>query len=145
MKIELLEPRHLQECGTLLMEAYNCAPWDNCWSEEVALIYLKEFMTNPRFIGFVIVEANKIVGAAFCHEKTWWTNDELFVDEFFISPSCQRKGYGNVLLAHIEEYIKEKKLAGFTLLTNRFMPSVKFYDKNNFVKAEHVVFMYKEV
>jgi len=145
MKIELLEARHLQECATLLMEAYNCTPWDCHWSEEGAIRYLKEFMTNPRFVGFVIVEDNKIVGSAFCHEKTWWTDDELFVDEFYISPSYQRKGYGNTLLQHIEEYIKKKKLAGFTLLTNRFMPSVKFYEKNDFVKAEHVLFMYKEV
>jgi aminoglycoside 6'-N-acetyltransferase I len=145
MKIELLEFEHLSECATLLRDAYNCAPWDNHWSEEASERYLKEFLINPRFVGYVICEDSKIVGAAFCHEKTWWTNDELFVDEFYISPDFQRKGYGNILLKHIEKYIEEKKLAGFTLLTNRYMPAVNFYEKNGFVKAEHVVFMYKEV
>lgn len=145
MEIKLIETRHLQECSTLLMQVYNRVPWDNNWSEEVSERYLKEFMINPRFVGFIIYEDNRIVGAAFCHEKTWWTDDELFVDEFYISPNFQRKGYGKALLQHIEEYIKEKSLAGFTLLTNRFMPSVNFYEKNSFIKAEHVVFMYKEV
>ena len=145
MEIKLLESKHIYECSILLMQAYNCAPWDTHWSEETSESYLKEFMTNPRFVGFVIYEDNKIVGATFCHEKIWWTNDELFIDEFYIAPSCQRKGYGKTLLQHIGEYIKEKKLAGFTLLTNRFMPAVNFYEKNAFVKAEHVVFMYKEI
>lgn len=145
MEIRLLETNHIQGCAELLMQAYNSAPWDDQWSKETAERYLNEFATNPRFVGFIMLENNRIIGAAFCHEKTWWTNDELYVDEFYISPDFQRKGYGNILLQHLERYIKEKKLAGFTLLTNKYMPAVKFYDKNGFTKAEHVLFMYKEV
>lgn len=145
MNIEFMEEKHLNACSILLMRTYNCAPWENHWSVDTSVRYLKEYISNPRFVGFVASEGNDIVGAAFCHEKTWWTDDELFVDEFYISPEFQRKGYGHQLLCHIENYIKEKKLAGFTLLTNRYMPAVNFYEKNGFVKAEHVVFMYKQI
>ena len=53
------------------MRTYNCAPWENHWSTDASKRYLEEFTLNPRFVGFVVYEGNDIVGAAFCHEKTW--------------------------------------------------------------------------
>ena len=135
----------MKECSALLMQAYNGAPWENHWSLDTAETYLKEFTSNPRFVGFVVYENDCMIGAAFCHEKTWWSNDELFVDEFYFSPQYQRKGFGSALEQHLENYVREKKLGGLTLLTNRFMPAMNFYKKNSFVHAEHVVFMYKQV
>lgn len=145
MKIEFIEEKHVGECAALLMRAYNVEPWTCHWTTETTTRYLKEYMAHPRFVGFVGYEENKIIGAAFCHAKTWWTNDELVIEEFYLAPEFQRKGYGTCLLQHIEKYIVEKRLAGFTLLTNRFMPAVNFYEKNGFIKGEHVLFMYKVV
>jgi plasmid segregation protein ParM len=54
-------------------------------------------------------------------------------------------GLALILAPYMEEYIKEIRLAGFTLLTNRFMPVVNFHEKNGFDKAEHTRFMYKEI
>lgn len=96
-------------------------------------------------VGFTLWDNGGLIGAAFCHEKTWWTKDELYVDEFYISPKYQRRGNGKLLLQTIEEYIKQHSLAGFTLLTDKNMPALDFYKKNKFSHADHVVFMYKEV
>ncbi len=63
----------------------------------------------------------------------------------FISPELQRQGYGTELIHTMENYIKEHKLAGFTLSTNRFAPAPNFYKKNGFVDCEHVLFMAKEI
>jgi aminoglycoside 6'-N-acetyltransferase I len=41
-------------------------------------------------------------------KKTWWNNNEIFVEEMFISPELQRQGYGTALLNTVEDYIKEK-------------------------------------
>ena len=50
-----------------------------------------------------------------------------------------------MLLEKIEEYIREKGLAGITLSTNRYAPAPKFYGKNGFVDCEHIMFMCKEL
>ncbi len=145
MEIRNLARKDIPESAELLMRAYNGAPWNEQWSLEPAKRYLCEFADHTRFVGVAVFEKGHMVGAAFCHKKTWWTNDELFVDEFFIEPASQRKGYGEALLAYIEGYIRTQGLAGFTLLTNRNMPALAFYRKHGFVDAEHVVFLYKMV
>ena len=91
------------------------------------------------------MEADEIVGAMFAHRKTWWTNDEIFIDELFIKPDRQRQGYGKMLMDRAEELSKELGLGGVTLLTNRYHPAKLFYEKNGYIGAEHVIFMYKEV
>lgn len=63
----------------------------------------------------------------------------------FIHPDFQRKGYGSLLLDEIEKYVKENKLAGVTLSTNKYAPAPLFYRKNGFTDCEHVIFMAKEI
>ena len=69
----------------------------------------------------------------------------LYIDEFFISPDHQNKGYGKALLEHIEQYSKERELSGITLLTSRNVPASEFYKKNGFQELEHIAFMFKKV
>jgi aminoglycoside 6'-N-acetyltransferase I len=145
VKIDFYKNNDIDSCADLLIKAYNCQPWNNHWTDVTAKRYLQEIAATPRFVGFTIAVDGNIAGAAFCHERTWWTKDELYMDELFIAPEYQRQGLGKQLLQFIEAYIKEKKLAGFTLLTNRYMPAPEFYRKNGFTDAEHVLFMYKEV
>ena len=143
--IRKFQSNDLPACVDLLIEAYNDAPWNCHWTTETATRYLNEFVSNENFVGFVICEDTTIVGAMFAHRKTWWTQDELFVDEVYIAPRCQRQGYGAKLISHAEVYAKEEGLAGLTLLTDRSMPAVGFYFKHGYLQAEHVVFMYKVV
>jgi aminoglycoside 6'-N-acetyltransferase I len=143
--IKCYEDKDQEQCARVMLEAYNGPPWNDHWTPEKAKRFLKEFVDSPRFFGFTLWEDDAIIGAAFCREKTWWNNDEIFVEEFFIAPQYQRQGYGKQLLQAIEAYIREHALAGFTLLTNRHMPALGFYLKNDFVQAEHVVYMYKVI
>lgn len=135
----------LQACVRLLIETYNCEPWNDHWTIETASRYLNEFSLNKDFIGFIDEDNDEIVAAMFTHKRTWWTNDEIYVDELFVKPSEQRKGYGKSLLSHCENYCKENGLAGLTLATNRYLPAKTFYEKNSYTLAEHVIFFYKEV
>lgn len=143
--IKLYERKDIKSCAELLINTYNGYPWECNWTMESAMRYLEEFVSCERFVGFTVWEDDHIIGASFCHEKTWWNNDELFIDEFYIAPEYQGKGYGKKMINTIEEYIKEKSLAGFTLLTNRYMPAPNFYRKSGFIDGEHILFMYKEV
>ena len=145
MKIRKLLLNDIDACVTLLIEAYNPPPWNDHWTVETGKRYLSDFISNSNFIGYVVAESDEIVGAMFARRKVWWTNDEIFVDELFIKPDRQRQGYGKLLMDRIEELSKELGLGGVTLLTNRHYPAKMFYEKNGYMGAEHVIFMYKEV
>ena len=105
----------------------------------------KKLSIFKNFIGFTLLVDNEVKGAILCREKTWWNNNEIFVEELFVSPEHQGKGYGTALLNTVEGYIKKKGLAGFTLNTNRYTPAPIFYRKNGFCDGEHVLFMYKVI
>ena len=134
----------LESCAEILCSVYNNEMWQCRWSLETSKEYLCDYFDSKKFVGFVLEIDHILVGAMFCHEKLWWNNSELFVDEMFIQPDLQRIGYGSELMKAAEGYIKEHKLAGFTLSTNRYSPAPKFYKKNGFVDAKHILFMYKE-
>ena len=145
MKLKKFELRDLTACAEIMMSVYNNELWQCRWSLDTAKGYLMDYVECKKFIGYTLWLDNVIKGAIFCHEKIWWNNNEIFIDEMFISPELQRHGYGTELLSVIENYIKEHSLAGFTLTTNRFAPAPKFYRKNGFSDADHVLFMFKEV
>ena len=145
MEIRELLPNDIEVCVNLLIEAYNPPPWNDHWTEKTGIKYLSDFMSNSNFIGYVVVEFDEIVGAMFAHRKTWWTNDEIFIDELFIKPDRQRRGYGKMLMDRAEYLSNELGLGGITLLTNKYHPAKSFYEKNGYSVAEHVIFMYKEV
>lgn len=141
--IKKFEMNDLDRCAEIMMSVYNNELWQCHWSLEKAKAYLHDYVESKKFIGYTLWIDNVIKGALFCHEKIWWNNNEIFVDEMFIAPEFQRQGYGTELLSVVENYIKEHNLAGFTLATNRFAPAPNFYRKNEFSDAEHVLYMYK--
>jgi GNAT superfamily N-acetyltransferase len=135
----------LPDCVQMLMAAYNGEPWRNHWTEDTGSRYLSEYAGAAQFVGWVALEDGKPAGALFGHRKVWWTQDELFVDELFVHPDFQGKGHGKRLLQAAEEYCINNGLAGVTLLTDRHMPSLAFYQQNGYTAADHVIFLYKVV
>lgn len=140
--IEPFKINDLQKCIEVFIKTYNQSPWNNIWTSEIAEIYLQELISFNRFVGFTLSENNEIIGAAFCREKTWWNNEELYIEEFFVSPDFQRKGYGIALLKSIQNYAKGKGLNTICLLTDRNKPAFDFYRKNELKKLDQIVFMY---
>ncbi|MGZ3812145.1 MAG: GNAT family N-acetyltransferase [Mucilaginibacter sp.] len=136
----------IDKCAGLLMQSYNRSPWDYNWNFEMAAKYLDEYLANTRFVGFALCDdENKIIGAMFGHSKTWWTNDLLYIDELFISPEYQKRGYGKLMLDHCEGYAKKEGYEFVSLMTNKYMPAYKFYNNLDYIHSEHFVFMFKQV
>ena len=131
----------IDKCANLLIDAYNCEPWNNNWTEITAKRYLNEFYNSRNFIGYVYLQDDETVGAVFAHRRTWWTNDEIYIDEIYIKPNAQGKGCGTKLLCKIEEHSRKEKLGGVTLLTNKYFPAADFYRKKGYSHAEHVIFI----
>lgn len=145
MIIRKMERGDIAACAAILCSVYNNEMWQCHWTEEVACEYLTDFFEMKKFVGYVLVDDKEIVGGLFAHEKVWWNNSEVFVEEMFVKPQFQRTGYGSLLLEEVNRYVREKGLAGITLSTNKYAPAPLFYRKNGFVDCEHVLFMAKEI
>jgi aminoglycoside 6'-N-acetyltransferase I len=143
VKIIALTETDIDKCAELFMQSYNRPPWNYNFNREKARTYLNEYVERSRFVGFMLCEDDQVVGAMLGHSKTWWTNDLLFIDEFFISPERQRKGYGKLLLDHSEQYAKDQGYEVVMLMTSKHMPAMQFYKGLNYLQAEHFVFLFK--
>ena len=145
MEFEIMRKGHLGECAKVMMETYRQHPWNEVWPYERAYNYLDEYYEMPRFIGYCLFLNSRLIGAAFCRVKTGWVKDSLYIDEFFITPSEQRKGYGNALLDKVQRYVCKNNLMGIMLMTDRNKPAVTFYEKNGFVQKSHIAYLYGEI
>lgn len=65
---------------------------------EIGTAYLEDYFAARKFVGFVLEENEKIIGAMFAHEKIWWNNSELSIDEMFVQPEMQGNGCGSMLI-----------------------------------------------
>jgi len=145
MFIRKLTKDDILACAEILCNVYNNEMWQCRWEKETAIEYLTDFYDMKKFVGYVLEEDGVVLGGIFAHEKVWWNNSEVFIEEMFVKPDLQRKGYGSMLLRAMDEYVKEKGLAGLTLSTNKYAPAPLFYKKNGFAENEFIFFMYKEV
>lgn len=144
MRIAYYESEYLEAACQLFMEHYNHEQYGCHFDLEKTADYLSEITATPRFIGFLLLDdTDTLIGMALCHERTWWQNDELHIDEFIIKGNQQQKGYGSKLLKFMQKHAKERELAGVTLVTNT-LPLAKFYQKNKFNEHD-IYFMYKGI
>jgi hypothetical protein len=83
----------LQKCCELYIRTFNGEPWYDHWTEETAYARLLELAENKRFLGYTLWDKDELLGAVFCHLKTFHNGSEIFVDELWVSSNHQRKGY----------------------------------------------------
>ena len=145
MIIRKMEQSDIAACADILCSVYNNEMWQCHWTDKVAGKYLTDFFNMEKFVGYVLEDGKEIIGGIFAHEKVWWNNSEIFVEEMFVKPELQRKGYGLMLMGQIEKCVKENGFAGITLATNKYAPAPGSYRKNGFVDCGHVLFMAKEM
>ena len=123
MNIREMIQDDISACAEILCNVYNNDMWQCRWEKETAMEYLTDFFELKKFVGYVLEEAGEILGGIFAREKVWWNNSEVFIEEMFVKPELQRQGCGTLLLQTIENYVKEKGLAGLTLETNKYAPA----------------------
>ena len=144
MMIREMKKSDIFSCAEILCSVYNNEMWQCNWTTQIGAAYLEDYFDAKKFVGFVVEENGKIIGAMFAHEKIWWNSSELYIDEMFVVPEKQRGGYGSALINAAENYVKNHNLAGLTLCTNKYAPAPNFYRKNGFKDNEYIMFMYKE-
>lgn len=140
MRYEVIEQRHMDDCAKGFVEAYEKEPW----TVERAREYLEDLLGTPRFIGFCAYENELFVGAIFCREIVGSQFNRLSIEEFFVIPNEQRKGYGNALMDVVRRHVCNNDLCGITLMTERDNPAISFYEKGGFAHVERMAFLTDE-
>ncbi|MBQ8931255.1 MAG: spermidine acetyltransferase, partial [Ruminiclostridium sp.] len=74
MIMRKIEKSDIPTCAEILCAVYNNEMWQCKWTIETGTAYLEDYFEAKKFVGFVIVEEEKIIGALFAHEKIWWNN-----------------------------------------------------------------------
>ncbi|MCL2575773.1 MAG: GNAT family N-acetyltransferase [Defluviitaleaceae bacterium] len=146
MNIREFEISDINDCINDFMQTFNNEPWNEKWSFERADEYINDVFNSPKVVGFVLCEDDKNVAYALCFKRYWWNSDDrykLLLELFFIKPDYQRKGYGGVLLEHIEDYAKENGIRGIMLYTQKNKPCFDFYAKNGYVVMDNVPNVFK--
>ena len=143
MNIVTLTKNDVNKCAQTFIASYNLPPWNYKWKLPDAEKYLAEYVDCPQFVGYMICDDDKVCGALLGHTKTWWTSNQFMVDELFISSDKQGAGYGKMLLKQAEVYAAANNIGMITLMTNKFMPALKFYTKNDFATFPQFAFLFK--
>jgi aminoglycoside 6'-N-acetyltransferase I len=145
MEIKPITKTNLGDCVNTFIKAYNSPPWNCQWTEEKAVQYLSELIDSIYFRGGILYDNTKVVGAILGHYKTWWTARQLVIDEFFITPESQHQGYGKNLMGWFEQYANSHQIDLLVLMTNKYLPAYRFYEKVGFTMADQYTFMFKQL
>ncbi|WP_291565139.1 MULTISPECIES: GNAT family N-acetyltransferase [unclassified Clostridium] len=120
LEASIMDKSELKECANLMVKVFSDEPWFDKWeSIEHAAKYLKEFMDNAVFIGFVVKENDSIVGACFGHTRSWYEGKEYYIDEYFIDSNLQNSGVGSKLMSYIKEYLASRNIQCIVLITKK--------------------------
>lgn len=135
----------LDESAKLYKEVFSEHPWNDEWLRlSKVKEYLKELIRNPVFSGYVVYQESELVAVCLGHSRSWWSGNEFFIDEFFVSSKYQGQGIGSLLMDYIENHPELKDIDSFQLLTNKTVPAKDFYKKNGFKTRENRITMTKK-
>jgi GNAT superfamily N-acetyltransferase len=137
-------PDDFDRCCELYIQVFNGAPWFDKWTSESARAHVRELVDDNNFVGFTAWDGD-LVGAAFARTRTFYSGTELFIEELFIAPNCQRKGIGTALMREVESYAKSIAATNITLITGAGYPSFDFFAKCGCKHVDALAFMHKRV
>lgn len=142
MEIRIYKNTDLLNVATLFLKVFNSDPWNDNWeSTEQVKENLSDIINSPKFIGFVAIKKDKIVGFVLGNIKIWSTAKHYYLSEMCIDNDMQRSGVGTKLISSLKSYLKKLDVSELTLLTIKDMFSYNFYIKNNFEEVEDLKFL----
>lgn len=145
MEFKKFSKDDLDNSAKLYQEVFSQQPWNDEWFRISRVKeYLKELIENPVFSGYVVYQNSELVAACFGHSRSWWSGDEFFIDEFFVSSKYQGQGIGSLLMDYVENHPELKNIESFQLSTNNNVPAKDFYHKNGFKTRKNRVTMTKK-
>jgi len=145
MIISKLNETHLKECSLIYVDTFNEEPWNDNWDEVSAFNRLNEIYKTPGFIGFVVIDNGKLLGAVLGHLETWFEGYMYNLKEMFIKKSEKGNGVGSKLFRHLEDDLKNHEVTSISLFTSKGDLTERFYLKNGCVTEDDMIMMSKDM
>lgn len=145
MEVVQITDKNLEKCGDAFMAVYNSPPWNYQWKEQDVAEYLRGYTHDPNFIGFMVMEKGKVLGAILASKVIWWTGRQLIIDEMFISAKIGARSFETILMGELERYARNNGISMITVKTNKHKSCFKTFKESNFHEVDFYVFMFKEL
>lgn len=127
----------------LYIEYYNNYE-EGCWTEETAKKRIKQVLTMDDSFSLIMKDDNDIVyGFVMGYFKQYDDIVGYTLEEIIIAYQYQNKGLGSILLAMLEEKVKEAGAACIELQAVNDEMHEKFYGKAGFSNAQNFVLKVK--
>jgi aminoglycoside 6'-N-acetyltransferase I len=124
----------LEQCAEVLMDAYNCAPWNDSWTRETAADLLTCYYDTPRFMGWMVKSGNMIIGSGIGNIEPYYSGDIFYLKEMFVAVQSQKAGVGRRLIAAMKEDLRMMGIRTIMLFTSKGI--VDFYIRSGFKEME---------
>ena len=143
--IELAKSQY-QLLAEYYVDTYNAPPWNDKWTEALALERIEEMMDCRGAFGLVCYDDDgSFAGAILGNPELFYDCKQFFVKDFFVRPALQGKGIGSLLLAELETRLIEKGISKLYLFTSRGEQTEGFYQRRGFNTWSGMVLMGKNL
>ncbi len=142
----LLTSSDVDECAELYILTYKEKPWSEEWnSSQPIKTFIRTHLQNNFFKGFIMKINEQIIGVCIGFQKPWPMGIEYYIDEFFIHPAFQGKGFGKKFMTEIEKYCLNDGLNAILLNTQKGYKSETFYKNNGFSEHNGLIILSKDL
>jgi aminoglycoside 6'-N-acetyltransferase I len=143
MKLQSIEHQHLRACATLFTSVFNSPPWNEKWSQGVALKRLEDCFNTPGAYGIVAIVEDEVSGFAIGVVEQYDRNENFYLKEICVDSTKQRSGIGTKMMDALHHDLVSKGVGMVYLLTIRDSPAAAFYEKCGFLNSSKMIVMSK--
>jgi aminoglycoside 6'-N-acetyltransferase I len=143
MKLLSIEHQHLRACATLFISVFNSPPWNEKWSQDVALKRLEDCFNTPGAYGVVAIVEDEVSGFAIGVVEQYDQNENFYLKEICVDSTKQRSGIGTKMMDALHHDLVRKGVGMVYLLTIRDSPAAAFYEKCGFLNSSKMIMMSK--
>ncbi len=128
------------------IEAFNCEPNNDEWTQESANKKWKQVISNPNFEGYMAFDDdNNLVGYIGGVHEVYFLGDTFLIEDFFVVNGYQSKGIGSEILEWFEGYLKNQGVVMTRFFTAKIPQQQGYYEKRQYQSWDEIVMMGKEL
>ncbi len=135
----LLTTDNIATVVAMYCRVFNDEPWNDGWTETVALERLNTFVKFPTFLGVAMMSGDEVIGFSLGWAERWVESWQFHLYEMCVDPKLQGLGYGRKLMVELERLAKERAYTAVFLKTSENAPAKQFYEACDFKQHGMVV------
>lgn len=125
----------------LYSEVFNAPPWNDQWTDAAASRRLSDALHTPGALGLLLWDDDGLVAGLIGHQEHWFDGSSFFLQEMFVHPERQRRGYGSQMMDHLKHVLRTQGVGHIFLTTTREGVAPDFYARHGFRASDRMVLM----